>query len=76
MRVQLYKRLADAFRATITDVYDDHVEEVVFIPPFATLVLERSESRHQVLQRLWEIREEYASLRTNLAQLEAERAQV
>jgi hypothetical protein len=73
LRLQLYNRLADAFRTTVGDLYDDHKEELVFIPPFAALALERSESVAELPRRILEIRHDFSKLRRSFDELEAER---
>ena len=72
-RVQLYKKLADAFRTTVTDVFDDVSSQVVFIPPFSTLVLERSRNSDEIIPQILAVREEYVSLRKRLGILDSER---
>jgi hypothetical protein len=73
LHVQLYKRLADTFKTTVTDLYDDHTAELVFIPPFAAIVLERSESVEELPIRILELRQEYSKLRQSFDDLEDER---
>ena len=71
--LQLYARLSDAFKADVTDIFDDHKEEVTFIPPFASLVLDRATGKADIIDRIFEIRDEYSSLRSRFTALEAER---
>jgi len=71
--VQIYKRLAEGFQTTITDVYDDQAAAVAYIPPFAALALERSQTAEELLIRILELRQEYSKLRQSLAELEGER---
>jgi hypothetical protein len=73
--LQLYTRLAEAFRSTVTDVYDDHKDEVAFIPPFSTLVLQRARDTSEIPAKIVEVRDEYADLRNRLGELDQERAQ-
>jgi hypothetical protein len=71
--LQLYSQLAKEFKSTVTDVYDDHKEELAFVPPFASLVLSRSGSPQEIVMRTLEVRDEYADLRHRLSDLQAER---
>jgi hypothetical protein len=73
--LQLYTRLAEAFRSTVTDVYDDHREEVAFIPPFSTIVLQRARDMSEIPAKIVEVRSEYSDLRKRLGELDQERAQ-
>jgi hypothetical protein len=73
--IELYRKLAAEFESTIADVYDDHKREVAFIPPFATLVLSRSKTPQDMATSIFEVREEFDSLRKNLARIEEERQQ-
>jgi hypothetical protein len=72
-RLELYTRVADAFKATVEDVFDDAVEQVAFIPPFATLALARCEKAADLVYQILALRDEYATLRAGFAQLEGER---
>lgn len=73
MRLQLYRRMADAFKASVEEVFEDADEQIVHIPPFATLVLERCNSAADLARELLAVREEYAPLRAGFARLEEER---
>ena len=73
--VQLYARLAKEFRTTVTDIYDYHKEEVTFIPPFSSLVLQRAGSKMDILNEMLEVRDEYAQLRKRFTELELEMTQ-
>lgn len=70
---KLYSSLSKALECTIAELYDDHKEELAFIPPFASLVLDRSTNRDDVLNRVIEVREEYSGLREKLSKLENDR---
>lgn len=72
--LQLYSQLAKEFKATVTDIFDDHKEELTFVPPFASLVLARSSKPHEVVAQILEVRDEYASLRQKLSELDEERS--
>lgn len=71
--LQLYSRLSEALKADVTDLFDDHKEEVAFIPPFASLVLARATTKEDIIQRILDIRDEYSTLRSRFKALEAER---
>jgi hypothetical protein len=71
--LELYTKLASEFKCTIGDIYDDHKDEIAFIPPFASLVLSRSRRKSDILNNMLEVREEYADLRKKLSMLERER---
>ena len=72
--LQLYSQLAKEFKATVTDIFDDHKEELTFVPPFASLVLARSSKPQDIVDRILEVRDEYAGLRQKLSDLEEERS--
>lgn len=72
-RLQLYTRVANAFRANVEDVFDDADEHIAYIPPFATLVLDRCNSAADLIREILALRDEYASLRMGFARLEDER---
>jgi hypothetical protein len=71
--LQLYSNLAKALDSTVTDVFDDLNQEVAFIPPFTTLVLERSNKPEDIIEQLFIIRDEYTELRQGFSTLENER---
>src|SRR5450432_1235390 len=41
-KTKLFAQIAKSLEATISDIYDDFQEKVAFIPPFSSIVLNRS----------------------------------
>jgi len=41
-RTKLYRRVAEALKSTITEVFDDLNGQIAFVPPFSALVLEQA----------------------------------
>jgi hypothetical protein len=72
-RTKLYRRVAEALKSTVTEVFDDLNEQIAFIPPFSALVLERSSRPTDIVSNLLSVRDEYRKLRENLAALEQAR---
>lgn len=72
--MELYSKLADAFKTTVNEVFDDHKGELAFVPPFASLVLSRASKREEITDRILEVRDEYAGLRDKLSDLDEERS--
>ena len=73
LRKQLYEKLAQSLKTTINDVFDDLKEEVVYIPPFSALVLDRSSSTNDIIDNTLNLRDEYTKLRKQFINLENER---
>jgi hypothetical protein len=73
VRIQLYKKLAEALETTVEDIYDDLGEEIALIPPFTALVLERSSTREDIIENIFNLRDEYSRLRYSFASLEYDR---
>ena len=72
-RTALYQKMADALKATVADVAAEFEESIAYIPPFASLVLERSHKPADIIVRTFELREEMRALRESLSQLEHQR---
>lgn len=72
-RTALYRKMADALKATVADVAADFEESIAYIPPFASLVLERSSKPADIIVRSFELRHEMRVLRERLRELENER---
>jgi hypothetical protein len=72
-RTALYQKMADALKTTVVDVAADFEESIAYIPPFASLVLDRSRKPADIIVRMFELREEMRALRERLSQLENER---
>lgn len=75
MLLQIYSKLASEFKCTVTDIYDDHKAEFAYIPPFASLVLNRATHRGDIPKQILRARAEFTDLRTKLSELESERRQ-
>ena len=71
--LQLYSKLAAEFKCTVADIYDDHKEEIAYIPPFASLVLSRARTRGDIPREILQVREEFSELRMKIGELEMER---
>jgi hypothetical protein len=72
-RTKLFRRVAQALKSTVTEAFDDLGEQVAFIPPFSSLVLERSSRPEDIAASLLEVRDKYRKLRQNLIELEQAR---
>ena len=69
-KLKLYRRLAEAFECTVTEIYDDQKQESAFIPPFAALVLDRARNSRDLVRSLLEVRQEFSELRCQLAEID------
>lgn len=72
--MELYSKLADAFKTKVNEVSRYHKGGVAFVPPFAALVLSRASKRQEITDRILEVRDEYAGLRDKLSDLDEERS--
>ncbi len=72
-RTKLFRRVAQALKSTVTEAFDDLGEQVAFIPPFSSLILERSSRPEDIAASLLEVRDKYRKLRKNLMELEQAR---
>lgn len=72
-RTALYQKMAGALKATVADVAADFEESIAYIPPFASLVLERSSKPADIIIQIFDLRAEMRALRERLSQLENER---
>jgi hypothetical protein len=72
-RTALYQKMASALKATVAEVAADFEESIAYIPPFASVVLERSRKPADIIVRMIELRAETRVLRKRLSQLENER---
>jgi hypothetical protein len=72
-RTKLYRRVAEALKSTVTEIFDDLGEQIAFIPPFAAIVLERSSTPQDIVSKIMEVRGEYKNLRRNMMEIEQAR---
>lgn len=72
-RTALYQKMADGLKAALSEVAAEFEETIAFIPPFASLVLQRSSKPSEIIVRTFELRDEMRVLRRDLAALEHER---
>lgn len=71
-RYQLYEKISQALNVTIDEVFEDFKPKVSYVPPFAAIVLDRSENRDQIMQCTLELRDEFAKTRKHFDDLERE----
>jgi hypothetical protein len=75
VRRKLYARLASALRAAVDAVARDFESELVFVPPFSALVLDRAATPAQIPRETLALREEYSNFRAKMRELEHDRAE-
>jgi len=69
-RLQLYSKLAKALESAVAEVFDDLNQDVALIPPFTSIVLERSNKPEDIIEQIFVVRDEYSGLRRALTHLE------
>jgi len=72
-RTKLFRKVAEAMKCSVTEAFDDLREQVAFVPPFSSVVFERSSRPEDIPHSLLEVRDEYRGLRQNLIELESAR---
>jgi hypothetical protein len=73
LREQLYERLALALDATVSEVFEDVSEDIAYVPPFTSLVLERCSNADDFPEALLSVRDDYSKLRRQFNKLEDDR---
>jgi hypothetical protein len=73
IRTELYGILAKGLQESVEQVEEEFECGATFVPPFAALALSRSDDAQALCRNVLAVRDEYASLRRQLGELEAER---
>jgi hypothetical protein len=72
VRLSLYNAVAKSLRDSVANVFEEFDARAIYVPPFASLVLERATSAEDIPRRMFEVRDEYARLRRDIGELEGE----
>ena len=67
---ELFQVIAKSFKASIEDVYDDLSNEVISLPPFLALYLDKVRAGHDRIDAFFELREEFRELRSAITDLQ------
>jgi len=72
-KTKLYTKLSVALDETISNVYDDFSQSVAFIPPFSSIVLDRSNKPEDIINVALELRSDFEKTRKGFNDLEKQR---
>ncbi len=69
---EIFQVIARSFKADIEDVYADLGIDVVALPPFLALYLDKVRSGRNTVDAIFELRNEFRELRSSIADLQSE----